>query len=807
MTSDARTSSSSIETTRQTGQSNPFMWILDLFSSVRFGIVLLFLLFVYSAIGSAGLPLSYAIWEPGAWTAVRSWRLFEMTEYEWFNWWPFFLLVGLTCLTLTVTTIRRIPFSVINLGVWMVHAGLIIMALGCVFYFATKIEGDVPIARARLVIQPEGAPPVTLRAMPGHEVAVTAPGGPWNFQVIDIDPNWELLSGDDKGQAAYAVKVMVQSPTGMFIRQLLAGYPEFTEDMVQSSNPAQPWARSVKETGQPLVDDTLRMELAADTQSHFWVMHSSALYLREVRPGIDGALVPVTPWIERPIEGLPRYNEYIELATDAWLPAGEDAVKTGRLVLPVEPASPDDPLADEPLYITAYLPYAGMESRDVPGGDQHNPVINLDLVTSEGRSVSHRMFALDENPTSPDPSLMRFVWIDDEVEIDSMLEARGPQLRIGVPELDLEIEEEITGFTELDADTPWTPVEGTDYAWRVQRIDDDLTVRGRSLNMARVEMRNGNQTWLRWVFDSPALNGDFPLDGPIDAHMAQDRKLDESITTVYVPAVRPMAPVTLVAGPDDNQLRLVSTLLPGGPQIIDLVVGESHQLGPDVTLNVKSYDARMGMETRPRVEAKRARQPRAGGQLSMVKIRMPDAKRQAWLTYHHYPFKDSQDVLRRFSYRPSVVTMPDGRMIEILYSRQTAPLPSNVSLEGFDIRSHVGGFTGQVSSVLNWISNVRFEDGEGDLLAPVSVNAPQERHGFWYFQSQWDPPEATSAARAGSKGLNYTILGVGNRNGVWTMLFGSVLSVIGMIYAFYVKPVLKRRKSMDVYRGLKGEAP
>ena len=150
--------------------------------------------------------------------------------------------------------------------------------------------------------------------------------------------------------------------------------------------------------------------------------------------------------------------------------------------------------------------------------------------------------------------------------------------------------------------------------------------------------------------------------------------------------------------------------------------------------------------------------------------------------------------------------MPDGRMIEIMYSRQSAPLPSNVSLEGFDINSHVGGFTGQVSSVLNWISNVRFEDDEGDILAPVSVNDPKERHGIWYFQSQWDTPEQPSTTRAASKGLNYTILGVGNRNGVWTMLFGSVLSVIGMIYAFYVKPVLKRRKSMGVYRGIKGTA-
>ena len=39
---------------------------------------------------------------------------------------------------------------------------------------------------------------------------------------------------------------------------------------------------------------------------------------------------------------------------------------------------------------------------------------------------------------------------------------------------------------------------------------------------------------------------------------------------------------------------------------------------------------------------------------------------------------------------------------------------------------------------------------------------------------------------------------------VWTMLFGSVLSVIGMIYAFYVKPALKRRAAMRVYAKSEG---
>ncbi len=44
-----------------------------------------------------------------------------------------------------------------------------------------------------------------------------------------------------------------------------------------------------------------------------------------------------------------------------------------------------------------------------------------------------------------------------------------------------------------------------------------------------------------------------------------------------------------------------------------------------------------------------------------------------------------------------------------------------------------------------------------------------------------------------SRGLNYTVLGVGNRHGIYTQLAGCTISVFGMIYAFYVKPVIRRR--------------
>ena len=50
-----------------------------------------------------------------------------------------------------------------------------------------------------------------------------------------------------------------------------------------------------------------------------------------------------------------------------------------------------------------------------------------------------------------------------------------------------------------------------------------------------------------------------------------------------------------------------------------------------------------------------------------------------------------------------------------------------------------------------------------------------------------------------SKGLNYTVLGVGNRNGVVLQLLGCIIAVAGMMYAFYVKPIIKQRRRRAVY--------
>jgi hypothetical protein len=132
-------------------------WLLDLFSSVKLGIWLLALLFIYSSIGSAGIvyPEHWNILKAENWAhdQMRQWRGLEMTEFEWFHWWPFDLMMILISINIVVTTIRRIPFKPVNYGVWGIHAGIIVLDIGSFIYFGLKVEGDTPVARRKVVAE------------------------------------------------------------------------------------------------------------------------------------------------------------------------------------------------------------------------------------------------------------------------------------------------------------------------------------------------------------------------------------------------------------------------------------------------------------------------------------------------------------------------------------------------------------------------------------------------------------------------------------------------------------------------------
>ncbi|MBM3886286.1 MAG: hypothetical protein FJ361_10715, partial [Gemmatimonadetes bacterium] len=263
----------------------PIRAILDLFSSVRFGIAILAALFVYMSVGSAGIvyPVHPNVFHPDAWVhaQLRQWRPFEMTEFEWFHWWPFDVMLGLLCANLTVTTLRRIPFRPVNYGVWMIHSGIIMLVVGSVIYFGTKVEGEVPVPRRSVTVGILSAPAgggagelvaeATMLAMPGNRITLGEGSGRYEVEVQSIDPEWELLSGDDKGARAYSVNLSVVGPGQRFIRQLVAGRPQYTEDMVFTQDPNQPVKRAVKETGKALVDEGFFAALDYGASDRFYL--------------------------------------------------------------------------------------------------------------------------------------------------------------------------------------------------------------------------------------------------------------------------------------------------------------------------------------------------------------------------------------------------------------------------------------------------------------------------------------------------------------------------------------------------------
>lgn len=765
----------------------PIKALLDFFSNIWLGVTLLVILFVYCSIGSAGVPTRLNIFAPAAWRHVRTARGIELTEFEWFHWWPFDLIIALICITLTVTTIRRIPLKVINLGVWMIHSGIIILALGSVIYFGTKVEGDSPVARRQVEIKLPDGQTRSLMVKPGNQVSLVTQSGRYTFQITSIDPQWELLSGADKGKKTYSVNLSVQTPQMQFIRQLIAGFPQYTEDLIRTDDPNQPFQRAVKATGTPLVDDTLDITLAYNPEKHFYLVNTRAIYLRTLGS---------REWIERPIESMPRFNEYFSSHDDVWLASNDLMPRLDPIDIAVPSVDERDPLAGVDLHVTGFLPYAFEQTRRIPGGATLDPLVRLRIENTSGGVIRQELAAFDPASHSDAEGLLHFVWADSPAAVERFQEIRDPLLTIRIPEMSIEINHAISETTALNPELEFTIIEGTDFSFRVNNFQDGLSIRpGITDSLAIIEIQSPEKTFTRWVFADPKFTRDLPMQDVMGGH-DEEIPVDDRIITTYTPGRRP-APLTIVAGPREEDLHLLTTLSPGTVSFQQVRVGEKIEFAPGNSLTVESYHARTKMVTKPAITPRAQRDPQMTAFLSMLRISLPDSGQvqSTWLGYHHYPFASGDETLRRFAYQPALLTLADGRRIEIMFSRQRRLLPAAVALDDFRIDTHIGGFTGQTSSILDWISLVRFQDKDGwTEPMEVRVNAPQEHRGLWFFQAQWDPPDPPRfQGDVGSNGLNYTVLGVGNRNGVAIQLLGCCIAVFGMIFAFYVKPILKRR--------------
>jgi hypothetical protein len=792
----------------------PLQALLKFFSSIWLGVILLTLLFIYCSIGSSGVPSSPMIWRPDVWHSVRQLPAFELTEYEWFNWWPFDLLIALICINLVVATLRRIPLDALHFGVWMIHSGIIILALGSVWYFGTKVEGEAPITRRALVIEAPGSAPVTIAATPGAMASIGAGDDQYAIQIVAIDPNWELLSGEKKGQRAYKASIRVFSKTGAFIRDVIADDPSLATDLVATNDPNRPVDRAINVVGKPLVDEALKLRLEYDPQRWFYLVNSRAVYLREVGS---------TQWIQRPIEGLPRYNDHLARPDDAWPIEPGVSLPIDPIHVPVPAVDANDPLPGVTFHVSRYLQYAMLETRwknDQAG--PINPRIAITIAPPQGEPRQFEMVAFDPMRSGAledehGRSNVVFTWASSAEDVQRLATRVDPVLRFRFPALgDKVIEETITATMAGDPDLPFKPIGDSGYSYRVQSLDDTSNFGNGVVGVAIVQIKSPQKTFTRWVFADPALSRDLAMhDDPAAQHNAQ-METDASIVSEYRKGQFPPAPVVLVAGPGENDLAMiVSAADQPQAKVTPLHVGAMAPITSSVTLRVDRYAPRSVEHQRPALVPDEQRDRSMGEWFSMICLDLPSTSASAdqpgqaiWLPHHRFAFATPDDVLRRFPYRPSHFTF-NGKTYEVMFSRARLPLPAPVALADFKVDTHIGGFTGDTSSIMDWMSVIRFQGADGQWLPEqeVRVNQPSEFRGYWFFQAQWDPPDpARGPGDVNSAGLNYTVLGVGNRHGVHVQLAGCVIAVLGMIYHWYLKPFIKRRRQQAVYAQLR-EAP
>lgn len=733
--------------------------IVRLFSSIYFGVGLLAAILIYASVMSALPQVRGAI---------------EMTEMEVFKHWVFGLMIGLFVVTLVVATLRRIRFNVINLGVLTVHTGLLVLTAGSVWYFWSKVEGDVLLLSPRIELLANGRPVRGAQMLPeaGQTWDNTMPalGGTVKMAVVRSD------AGRAQPASAATVRVQVGGQDPVDVELASGAVRPVTDKLSLRFTPAEP-------------------------QRHFYDDETTAIAYRKLGPRGD------QPQRFAEIHGLPLHRErYLdegytlrdthgrEAPSKRTSPAiswGPLTIPTGWFEhwrLPIRVNAPELPFDVE---VTGYLPYvSGMETVAAGGGDKENPAIDVSL--SDGRSsLRESLFALEPTGSIIDTAApVEFRWARTAEEREAIASPLA-----GPHELTIEVLDPPVRKTVAIAEAQQIAVEGTPYVLTIKQLAPNWPMmspgfEGASSPMASVDVTNGEKSYNRTVIQRfPQLSQDIDetgkrhREGPYDPNLVLRYRTSAS------------GWVTIVAGPDSGPEVVVFE--PGGAATrTPLAAGQPAHLSlrgvaVHLTLNGLWRDGRS--ITRPVIEPLETRRPNLGRNLAAARLKLTGRGEHAgwsdsrWVMFSAYPDTDA---------RPLQVRLPGGSDTwELVFTRAQRDLGATL----YPGKLSVNFFPGRMN-VESWRSDFFVQAPGAKELRPAAVYTNQTASvGRWtLFQSG-----------AATDHWSYTILGVGNRNGITLMNVGWIMVTIGCLYAFYVKPLLlaRRKRAAQAAAGNNGGRP
>lgn len=716
-------------------------------------------------------------------TTLRRLPGMEMSELEFYSWWPLRLILLTFVVNMVVATVRRIEFTFVNIGVLTVHTGIVTIALGSIYYAGAKKEGDM-----------------LLRAGPPDE--------------------------------------------------------------------------SGKLTTGPI-------------ESGFFDNTQVVLWLGQTRPhGGSGGME------QRPIRGLPRYNDYNLNALN--LPDAEEAARrhdrgrTLRIPVPPPPRPPaasGAPIVDPDIQfeIVGYASYAELEHRwvpstDVPHGDIPTPMRRIDLISSlppshptqdvqiePGREAVIRSFTL-----LPDRPADRIGWIESAAAIEytrGMPESRWRDLAEPLPDkaphgLVVEVPgpDGAEPFRQVYAAQPGQRIEvgQTGYSIEVQSIAPQppfpIITPGyqgarSSVAIVRVTPPPGPDgapatPFTRYVYHRfPEINQDLS-DELNERGMPKRSDADPAIRIGYIDASIPQVYLDELPDEEDKAPGAVRAIvrLPGRDPIISerLEQGQTLAMAPMIGLRLGERAAHARRVEVPVVVPEQRRERSAVGthQSAAIAVRVslpaaddrPAWEQTVWVPFVQYLGLDPGAARR--------VTTPDGRELTLIFGRYRHTLPGmGLQLVDFQMFPYPHSdvpqdYRSDLLVLTNW--NGQF----GQSVRPTSLNAPllvrvpfQPRPDapawvnaiaravfaiapdqYKFSQAGWDAEtwrQTKAMADAGQLPrpyVRYTILGVGNNPGIYIIAAGAVMMCVGIPWAFYLKPYLVRRRKKKLQAQLAAQA-
>lgn len=724
--------------------------VVRLLGSIRFGITMLVLILVYASVGSALAPVRGAL---------------ELTEMQVFQHWLFVLLLALFTASLITATVTRIRWNVVNAGVLTVHTGLLLLVGGAAWYFSTKVEGDVLLVSPRVELlngSGQKLKSAEFLAEPGQswEQFMPAFGGAVRLEVVSTGPQ-----GDDP-----VGRAVVRATFGQNVPQ--------TVQLTANAGPT------------PLGNGlALRLRTFA-AQSKFYVHDVPALYYGKSGEGtphcVEMAGLPLHRERYLPGDGGLRDTEgrVVESKrTRPQLAIGSWRIGTGWLEpwrLPIRLHTPELPFEVE---VTGYVPYiAGLGNSVAGDGDTENPMIAFRLA-SGSESIEQALAALDPLRSVLDlQTPIELRWVSSAADLDAAL---APQ--VGPAELTIEMlsppVKKVVGITAQQT----LPIEGTAYELTVQSLTPSWPLatpgfEGAHSPVAMVNVKSPDKTYQRTVVERfPQLSQDIDehgvrhTEGPYDSNLILRYRSCQQGRVLIVGG--PGLPLTLgVFAPD------------GSVQRFPLAVGQEQpiRLGSlAASLTLLTYQPFGRWLVQPVIEPVALRRPNLGRGPSAVRLKLTGRGALAgwrdsqWCLFSSFPIADDAAGPESLAATPLTVQTPDGNQWELIYSESAHDLGALLAPGKLSVKLFPGGHSPE-----SWRSDFYVKTGARAEFRPALVQTNQT-----YTVGRWTLFQSGAA----NDHWNWTILGVGNRHGIWPMAAGCVMIVLGCLYAFYVKPVLKRR--------------